>query len=171
MRIAHLFCISISALSCASTSGQTYYIQPTDASVETDNGVNWTIDRDSLALSTARFFNGIERRGILEYPIEAIPENAVIRSAAIGIGISDFSYSGNSYPVIQFHGYAGDGILSTIDATRPFNLLGESPPITTLDDSLTIELDSAYIQSLLSKSTHLGLYTYQAVLGRQVGFW
>lgn len=170
MRSVYSLWISFILLTGLPVYGQTFVLDPIDAASETQNGINWTIDPASLSLNTTRSSGGHERRGILEFPINSIPTNVSVRNVLIGFDVSHFTFSGDIFPIIQFHGYAGDGVLTVNDPSRPFNLLGESEPITSLDNIQIVELDSAYIQSLLGKSTHLGIFTYQKVLDRQVGF-
>ena len=156
---------------CLRTFGQTFYITPIDADAETENGVVWTIDTEGLALNTSRFSFGLERRAILEFPIDIIPVGVIILSAAIEFEVAGLGYSDDIYPIIEFHGYAGDGVLSVDDAQRPANPIGQSDPITTVGERPFVPLDAAFVQSLIGQATHVGLYTYQVVLVRQVDFW
>lgn len=145
-------------------------IEPIDAQAITKDGAIWTIDPSSLSNNASRFQpNPLERRGVLECSLNDIPAEAVILSATIWFDISDFTGPTNP-PVIEFHGYTGNGILEVTDATVPFNLLGQSPPITSLE-VYSADLDPAYIQTLIGSGAHLGLMTYQQTINRQASFW
>lgn len=150
---------------------QTYEVPPIDGQAVTEDGIAWTLDTGGETLNTARFSIGIERRAVLEFPIEVIPEGVLVASATITFEVAGLTYSGDEFPVIQFHGYAGDGVLSVDDAQRPANLIGQSGELMTLGEKPVVALDAAYIQGLFGKTTHLGIYTYQGVLNRQVDFW
>jgi hypothetical protein len=146
-------------------------LTPIDAEAETTNGTVWTLDPTETALNSARFDNGLQRRAVLEFPLGAIPATATLRAARLELELASLTSSSGSYPIIEFHGYAGDGVLTVPDATRPSNPIGLSQPIMSLSDEPIIYLDAEYIESLLGVATHLGIYTYQVTPNRQVEFY
>ncbi len=143
-------------------------LTPIDAQATTEDGQVWTIDPTSLTISSARFsVLDLERRGVLEYALGEIPPDATILSASIEFKI--IHLTGPTPPVIEFHGYAGDGVLEVADATVALNPIGQSPPITDLTE-YTASLDSVYIESLLGANSHLGIMAYQLALDQMAGF-
>lgn len=156
----------------AATSGTAWAdavaLTPVDAQATTEDGQLWTIDLTSLSITSARFTDlDLERRGVLEYALGEIPPDATILSASIEFKINHFTYP--PQPVIEFHGYAGNGVLEAADATVAFNPIGQSPPIIDLAE-YTVSLDPVYIESLLGEISHLGIMTYQLSLGQMAGF-
>lgn len=171
MRLAFGLRVGLCSVCCLPAFGQTYSTPPIDAQVVTENGSVWTLDTEDVALNTSRFSSGLERRAVLEFPIEIIPAGVLVRSATIEFEVAGLTHSAGEFPIIEFHGYAGDGTLSVDDAQQPSNLIGVSDPITTLGEKPIIALDPTYIESLFGKATRFGLYTFQRVLGRQVDFY
>ena len=142
-------------------------LTPIDAQATTEDGQLWTIDPASLSISSSRFPGSeLERRGVLEYALGEIPPDATILSALIEFEI--MILTGPTPPVIEFHGYAGNGVFEVADATVAFNAIGQSPPITGATE-YSADLDPLYIESLLGESTHLGVMTYQLALGQTAG--
>jgi hypothetical protein len=152
----------------APAAAETIVLDPLDAQAETQDGSNWVVTDGGQSINASRF-SGIplERRGILEFPLTALPNDATILSATIAYSVNNVTGAG---PVIQFHGYPGNGILEVADATVPFNQVGVSPALSSLI-RYTNPINSAYIESLLGSNTHLGLMTYQQTIGTQGAFW
>ena len=96
------------------------------------------------------------------------PAEAIILSVTISFDINGFSAP--THPVIGFHGYAGNGVLEVADATVPFNFLGQTAPITG-GGLYEVNLDPAYIQTLVGSGAHLGLMAYQEMIGTSASFW
>ncbi len=121
-------------------------------------GSNFVLaDNEEFAIDIWRnFFQGIDRRGLFEFDISEIPPQAVIESAVLELDANGRQGGGGNVPQIQIHGYAGDGQIDPADAESPLNLLGISPPIDDLD-VFEVNLDTAYIQSLLGNTDFLGL--------------
>jgi FG-GAP repeat len=144
-------------------------VLPIDAQAVTEDGAIWTIDPASDTLNTARFSFGRERRGVLEFPLDALPQGAIITSVDITLDLAGFTSTETEFPVIEFRGYAGDGLLAISDATVKAPVVGVSDP---LDGTPTVvALDAAFLQFLIGSASHLGLYTIQQTLGRQVDFY
>ncbi len=149
----------------------TYPVEPVDGQAVTENGADWTIDTDVFTLNTSRFSFGLERRALLEFPIELIPDGVKVASATIAFEVAGFTYSGDEFPVIEFHGYATDGAISAGDVQEPFNLLGVSEQIMAPGEEHLVELDGAFIEALFGQATHVGIFTYQRVEGLQADFY
>ncbi len=146
------------ALICAyGATADTISLTPVDAQAITEDGVVWTIDPDSLGLNASRFDTiPLQRRGLMEFPLDAIPAGSTIISASFSANVWTFTHPPD--PVLLLHGYAGDGILDLADATRPTNQIGASDPVTALGP-IELSISPTYIESLLGASTHLGVWT------------
>ena len=105
---------------------------------------------------------------MLEYSLAGIPNESAILSATIEFWPA--LLGGPPTPVIEFHGYGGDGVLEISDATVPFNMIGQSPPLTAFDP-VVVNLDPEYIESLLGVSSHLGIMTHQQMVGAGAAFF
>ncbi len=135
------------------------------------DGVNFVVTDGGESINVARFTwpTGEDRRGVLEFDISGIPSDATIGSARLELEVRAITASPSSYPILDFHGFAGNGQRDVSDATVPFNLVGRSDPITELA-IVGIDLSTDYIESLLGSATHLGLLAYQYTDGRQTSF-
>lgn len=144
-------------------------LEPIDARVWTEDGAVWSIDHETITLPVSRSSSSQQdNRSILEYSLADIPAGAAILSATIDIRLALLVHPPT--PVIELHGYGGDGVLEISDAMVPFNLIAVTEPIKTLAP-IILSLDSAYIESLLGVSDHLGIMAYQQVNGGGVAFF
>jgi hypothetical protein len=150
------------------THAGTLVVSPVDAQAVTEDGAVWTIDPGSFGLNASRFSIPLERRGIMEFPLADLPAGAQITSVTLEYTVN--SYTSPPNPIVEFHGYAGDGVMSVSDATVPFNHIGESPPIDGLT-TMSATLDPMFVQSLVGSASHLGVMTWQQMLGLQGSFW
>ena len=147
--------------------GDTVTLTPLDGAAESDGGAPWTIDPASNTLLAQRITAiNLYRRGVMEFPLGAIPAGVTVLSATFSGEINVLS--GPPDPQIEFHGYAGDGVLEGADATQPFNQVGISP-VATAPAVLDIPIDTAFVQSLVGTGAHVGLYTYAVFEGPQYG--
>ena len=160
-KLAALALIAPAALAAAPALADTAVLRPTDASYErinNPNGATSTFDPTSFTLNTSRFpRDGILRRGLLDYPLAAIPAGATVDSAVIQFQLQQFTsqFGGGETrnPFIQFYGFAGDGELGIFDGARPLDrLLGASGDLDSLSTVYTVALDAAYVQSLAGGS-------------------
>jgi hypothetical protein len=135
---------------------------------EVEDGV-WTASGGAnMALNTARFDAiPLERRAVMEFPLDVLPDNFEVLSATLEVQISQFT-PGLMGPDIQFNGYAGDGVLEIADAQQSFNYVGQTAEIIGLGP-LSIPLETALLDSL-TPSDYYGLWTYQLVDGMQASF-
>lgn len=144
-------------------------LEPIDAQASAPDGNVWTIDPSTMTILAFRSIGSpSESRGVLEYSLADIPDDSVILSATIEF--SPALLGSPPTPVIEFHGYGGDGVLEASDAMVPFNMIGQSPPLTTLDP-VVVSLDPEYIESLLGVSSHLGIMTHQQMAGAGAAFF
>lgn len=97
---------------------------------------------------------------LIEYPLGQIPLAASITSAQLLLDAETMLGS----PVVDVLGYEGDGLASLSDEFASTTLLGASDPITEAGD-VVIDLDPAFIQSLLGDASHLGLRLAISTLG------
>ncbi len=144
-------------------------LEPIDAQASSPDGNAWTIDPSTMTILASRSISSPqESRGVLEYSLADVPNGSAILSATIEF--SPALLGGPPTPVIEFHGYAGDGVLEISDATVSFNMIGQSRPLTTLDP-VVVSLDPEYIESLLGVSSHLGIMTHQQMAGAGAAFF
>lgn len=143
---------------------------PINAQAETADGVFWFLEYNSGvdSLNVARFAGtSLQRRAILEYPLDTIPDDAEITAATLTITIQSFT---SNSPVLEFNGYNGNGVQNISDATVPFNLVGATPEITALT-SYPVSIHPLFVQALVQGgATHLGLMVYQQTLSGNVSF-
>jgi len=141
-----------------------------DATAQIENGVLTLTSTDfSVGVDRSAFFNN-ERRGILEFPLHSLPQNAIIRAATLEIRVSSLLQSDTISPRVSFHGYAGNGSLSVSDASVPLNPIGDSGMIEDLGP-LSVALDAAYIQSILGQTDYLGLLALAEIEDYGMQFW
>lgn len=99
-----------------------------------------------------QLLSGGEVRGMFEFDIRPVPLLASVES--VSFQFRTVSFTTNTTEV-EIFGYAGDGLLTVEDATRPGTLL------TTYDPNAvgiqTVDLGPAFLQSLLGTSDSLGL--------------
>ena len=105
-------------------------------------------------------------RSLFEFNVSTIPDNATVLSAALKLTAS---YRTGGYPaaVVDLLGYAGDGQLTTADASVSTTVVGNAS-ITSLT-TYSIPLDAAFVQSLLGTATHVGIAT-RLISGAGVSF-
>jgi len=140
-----------------------------DALADFSNGDSNLVD-DGTSIMVQNFaFAEIDRRGVLEFDISAIPDEATITSATLELDIILKSGSGDNQPILYLHGYEGNGTLEIADGQVPLNLIGQSDPILALD-VITISLNTDYIGSLLSVTNYLGLLALGDENAKQAGF-
>ncbi len=92
------------------------------------------------------------KEALLEFPLDQIPEGASIVSATLALD----GISGGGSVEIVVDGYAGDGLAATADVSAATTELAVSAPYTS-SSNISINLDEAYIESLLGSASHLGL--------------
>ena len=140
-----------------------------DALADFSGGESVVIDGESTVNVQQVDFADVDRRGVLEFDISAVPDGATITSAAIELDIAAMTYSSDTWPVLYLHGYAGNGTLELADGQAPLNLIGQSDPITDLG-MISINLDVDYIESLLAVTDYLGLLALGDENYKQAGF-
>lgn len=166
MHARFLLSLAVVAALVVPAGAETVAIQPLDAFAESFDGP-WTMDPSADAMVIQRIGGiNLDRRAVMEFPLGSIPAGATILSATFSGDASTISGS----PQIEFHGYAGDGVLEVADATRPFNLVAEIAAFDSLGP-FQHEINPAFVQSLLGSSSHLGLFAYASTEGPQFGIF
>ena len=147
-------------------SSQVLMVSPEDGWAESMMGGPWVLggNRQSLPAYRSSTFQR-EQRPIMEFRL-AVPHRSVVQSARLVMTPVGANFPPD--PTVEFHKYAGDGVVTGPDAGRPSNLIGVTPPITAVGVRSTTNLSAAYVQSLVGVGTHLGVYGYQPLDERQV---
>jgi hypothetical protein len=94
----------------------------------------------------------VDERGIMEFNVGALGTRP---SGPVSLILYEYMFNSTDQPVL-IYGYAGDGVVTTADATRPAVLLGSYDPKGGLNWR-SIPLDSQAVNSLLQSSSYLGL--------------
>ena len=124
---------------------------------------------DSINLHYIDFAN-IDRRGLLEYDISALPANSVIESASIMFRGNSRTGTDTTGPNIRIYVYAGNGIAEIADANDEFPLVATSDDILQLGP-IEVPLNVLPIQSALEQRTgFLGFQLRGSVDRSQFGF-
>lgn len=92
---------------------------------------------------------------LIEFPLDPIPMDTRLTSVQLTLD----ALTASNPMIIQVLGYEGDGLASLSDQFATTTLLGENdPPGVNSVDDVVIDLDTAFVQSLLGDgATHLGL--------------
>ncbi len=131
-------------------------IAPTfDVEARSPDGNNFTILEGLDDVEQYRSAN-TDRRGVIEFDISGIPDEAHIASATLTLDISCCSGSGDMYSEIDLHGYAGNGVPEPADALHISNIIGTTGPLQH-PGVVEVTLDPDYIESLLGTAEYLGL--------------
>lgn len=110
-----------------------------------------------------------EARPVLEFPIDAIPDNATITSATLSVFVNVFTTSGGQNPAIDFGGYQGNGTPELADIAAGTTDLGSTGTITQ-SRVHEVSLSTGLLQSLLAQSDHLGVVGTAGTYGLQAAF-
>jgi hypothetical protein len=157
-------------LDAASAPG-TVQVRATQDAAAVRSGASYLVTEQSESVTSVWNSPSQSRdeRAIFEFDLRGVPAGATIESVTIELDFKGRQGgSGGQLPLIHFHGYAGDGTITTADASRPANDIGVSPPVELT--VLSTELNAAYVQSLLGVSTHLGLLGIGDVNGLRAQF-
>ena len=155
-----------------SAYGMNDYTRVADLDVEASStdGSNFVITDGEYSINTQRLpSSNIDRRGVLEFAIAEIPDQASVTAATLELDIWTTTSGEEEFPVLSLYGYAGDGVIEPSDATALSDLLGQSAPVDQLV-VIAIELDPGFIQTLLGPSAYLGLVAYGDENNHQIGF-
>jgi hypothetical protein len=107
-------------------------LEPIDAKVSTQDGELWTIVHETITLYVSRSSSSQQQsRAVLEYSLANIPPGSAILSATIDIRLAVLGTPPT--PVIELHGYGGDGVLEISDALVPSNMIAVSAPVDLAD--------------------------------------
>ncbi len=97
---------------------------------------------------------GVTERGVLEFSTAGIPAGSIINSATLS-GYASRAEATPGAPLdVSFYGYAGNGQITTADATASSTRYGES--ISPVVGAFSVGLDPAAIQSLLNSGNYTG---------------
>jgi len=97
-----------------------------------------------------------ENRGVMEFNVSAVPAGATIVSAQLQLQITGFATNAGQSSSIDLYGYNGDGLATIADASAITHMIGSSGPLTS-SGVISIDLDPAYTQTLLSQGNFMGL--------------
>ncbi|WP_146446475.1 hypothetical protein [Botrimarina colliarenosi] len=149
----------------------THQVRPVyDVETQQYGGTWITLDGDSEVLPNLFPFYGADRRGMMEFSLEGVPEGAVITGAEIVMSVSQRSSGPAGLPSWSLHGFEGDGVLDNTSSDTPANEIGHSGPIGSFDP-VDMDLDTAYLQSLVDNGvSHLGLSVRGSENGHSAGF-
>ncbi|MCB9850004.1 MAG: hypothetical protein H6817_04795 [Phycisphaerales bacterium] len=155
-------------------SGETVSAHPTaDGQATSPNGFAFSIlVTGDLILVERKTSPASDSRGLLEFDLSGIPDEAAVLSADLTIDIAGLSYfAGESYPYIIAYGYDGNGTLDPPDPRKTDTEIGVSIPIMT-QDPLTISFHNLdYIESLIQGgASHIGIILYAGRTNHYSGF-
>ena len=110
-----------------------------------------------------RFINSprSEYRFGMEFPAASIPAGSVL-SSVTWRGTPASVNNGNS--LLEFHGYAGNGLFLPADTYNPTNLLNQITGVA-IGSERSVEFDPAYYSTLLGTVSHLGMYVRERTDG------
>ncbi len=140
-----------------------------DALADFSDGGSVLVDGGSTINVQNVDFANVDRRGVMEFNISSIPDGSTIVSATLALDIIVKTSSSDSNPILQLHGYSGNGTAEIADGQVPSNLIGQSDPILNLE-MINIDIDAEYVESLLSGSDYLGLLAVNNDNYQQAGF-
>lgn len=151
------------------SNDQTISLIPTfDVQADSSGGGPFSISDGDNTLEQLRS-SSREARTLLEFPIDAIPNNATITGVSLSTQVNLFASGGGQSSQINFEGYLGNGIAEPSDASAATTFLGTTGPITEAgrkETSLTVNL----LQSALASTDHLGIVASGGLFGFQSGF-
>ena len=128
-----------------------------DVKATTDGGGGFTLNEGDISINVQQATSSqVDRRGILEFDIGAIPDGALITSASIQYDVVGLTFSNISKPMVRLFGYAGNGVPDTADAEEVSQQIGIGDPIDTTGLK-TIDIDSSFVQTLLGQTDFLGI--------------
>lgn len=94
-----------------------------------------------------------ETQALLDFSLEQVPADATIESAVLELTVR----GSVGLPEIEALGYAGNGIPEFVDLTNSSTSIGLSGPIDFFAGPTRIDLDPAYVQSLIGSGSELGV--------------
>jgi len=138
-----------------------------DFDVKYTPGPIYSMEEGANGLAVGLGFNAEnpEERAILEFPLDAIPANAIIESATLEFD----PYVSSGAPQLEVFGYEGDGLASLSDGTAPGQVLDITDP-ASVSNGMLFDIETSYIQSLLGSASHLGVRLRSLDLPLYVGF-
>lgn len=130
-----------------------------------------TVDSSGISITVQQAPPSLDRRGVVEFNIEQIPDDAIISSATLTLKITLMTSGSGVLPVVTVRGYSGTGSLDPgiLDALSAAVVVGQSDPIANLG-LVSINLDAAFVQSLLTQTNYLGLLLRNETNTHQAGF-
>ncbi|HEX8523174.1 MAG TPA: PEP-CTERM sorting domain-containing protein [Tepidisphaeraceae bacterium] len=141
-----------------------------DAEAESPTSSNFVVTDGDYSVNTMYYPAGqIDRRGIIEFDLGAIPAGSVLSNATIQFYVNALTTGSGQFPQPLIYGYAGNGVLDPSDATATSTLLAIAPQVTTTG-LVTFNLNAAQIQSLRNQSQFLGIMVRGSANSNQFGF-
>lgn len=136
-----------------------YYERPVDwGMAHAENGGAFTVTNNTAAEVMNWPYSPYEQgRGLMEFDLSSIPDNAKILWAKVETYVSGLQGSlGSPGPELQLMGFAGDGTVDNNDVVVAGTLLGTTDPIGSTGAQIW-ELDPETLEGLLGGNDHLGL--------------
>ena len=126
-----------------------------DVEAQSTDGVNFTIVDGGDFIEQYRSTTE-DTRGVMEFDIGDIPDDADIVSATLTLEITGYASGGGQHSEIDLHGYAGNGTPESADALNNGNPIGTTGPLTQ-GGPIVATLDASYVESLLASTDYLGI--------------
>ncbi|NQU76272.1 MAG: hypothetical protein HQ546_08185, partial [Planctomycetes bacterium] len=126
-----------------------------DVEAQSTDGVDFTIVEGGYFIEQYRSPTE-DTRGVMEFDVSDIPDDADIVSATLTLDISGWASVGGKYSEIDLHGYAGNGTPESADALNKGNPVGTTGPLTQ-GGPIVVTLNANYVESLLASTDYLGI--------------
>lgn len=128
-------------------------IDPNIAAEIRIDSTGFTLDAAPFAIDVIQNPPTVEKRGIFEFSLASIAPDAIIASASLEVSVT---IAGQG--AVPIHGYAGNGVAEITDWITPTeSQIGTSEPLTTNGSTVSVPLETEFIESLLGSATHLGI--------------
>jgi hypothetical protein len=142
-----------------------------DQKAESPTSSSFTLTEGESVINTQYYPQAsVDRRGIIEFDLAAIPTTAVLSNATLQFYVNTITTDGTNYPQPLIYGYAGNALGDSSDAAQTGTLLATAAPITSTGPLITINLSASQIQNLRAQSPYLGIMVRGSANGDQFGF-
>lgn len=112
---------------------------------------------------------GVSERGVMEFSVAGVPIDAIVTSVTL-TGSINLIEGGASAPLdVGFYGYAGNGQITTADATVSTTRYGQL--LTSTTGAFSVSLDPALVQSFIRSPGHAPILGILVQLARGQRFF